>query len=438
MTLDSTTIGAVCVLIALALILCRMSIGIALILVSFGGFAWIANFTAAIGMLSSVPFAFVGDWNLSAIPMFLLMGFIVSASGLTESLFKAARLLLAGLPGGLAVATVGASGLFAAASGSSIATSAAMAKIATPEMLRNGYHPSLATGVVAAGGTLGSMIPPSILLLLYGYYAEVSVGKLFIAGILPGLLTALLYAVMIIARCRVQPTLAPRVTASAEPGELRAALLEIWPVPTLVAGVMIGIFTGTFTPTQAGAVGAFIAALIAFVRRGLTWQVIKTSVAETLHSTSGIFLILIGTTMLTNFLALSGLPTAIAEFTLSVGLNRYLLLLAIALLFLLLGMFVDSIGLMLLTLPIIMPLADAYSLDLVWLGIIIVKLLEIGLLTPPVGLNVYVINSALGGTVGLNTIFRGVVWFVCTDLFCLSLIIAIPALATWLPSLLVQ
>lgn len=438
MTLDSTTIGAVCVLIALALILCRMSIGIALILVSFCGFAWIANFTAAIGMLSSVPFAFVGDWNLSAIPMFLLMGFIVSASGLTESLFKAARLLLAGLPGGLAVATVGASGLFAAASGSSIATSAAMAKIATPEMLRNGYHPSLATGVVAAGGTLGSMIPPSILLLLYGYYAEVSVGKLFIAGILPGLLTALLYAVMIIARCRVQPTLAPRVTASAEPGELRSALLEIWPVPTLVAGVMIGIFTGTFTPTQAGAVGAFIAALIAFVRRGLTWQVIKTSVAETLHSTSGIFLILIGTTMLTNFLALSGLPTAIAEFTLSVGLNRYLLLLAIALLFLLLGMFVDSIGLMLLTLPIIMPLADAYSLDLVWLGIIIVKLLEIGLLTPPVGLNVYVINSALGGTVGLNTIFRGVVWFVCTDLFCLSLIIAIPALATWLPSLLVQ
>lgn len=434
--MDNVTIGAVCVGIALGLILLRMSIGLALILVSFCGFVWITNTTAAIGMLSTVPYAFVGDWNLSAIPMFLLMGFIASGSGLTSGLFNAARLLLAGLPGGIAVATVGASGLFAAASGSSIATAAAMAKIATPEMLRNGYHPTLSTGVVAAGGTLGSLIPPSILLLLYGYYAEVSIAKLFMAGVLPGLITMLLYAAMIVLRCKLQPDLAPNVDVHPTRQEIGRALLETWPLPTLIACVMVGIFAGIFTPTQAGAVGALAAFLIALSRGKLTWAVVSSSVRETLHSTAGIFLILIGTTMLTNFLALSGLPAAISAYTLDAGLGVYTLLIAIALLYILLGMFVDSIGLMLLTLPVVMPLAAAFGIDLIWLGIIIVKLLEIGLLTPPVGLNVYVINSALGGRVPLNTIFQGVSWFIATDLVCLVLIVVFPAIALWFPSLL--
>lgn len=434
--MDNVTIGAVCVGIALGLILLRMSIGLALILVSFGGFVWITNTTAAIGMLSTVPYAFVGDWNLSAIPMFLLMGFIASGSGLTSGLFNAARLLLAGLPGGIAVATVGASGLFAAASGSSIATAAAMAKIATPEMLRNGYHPTLSTGVVAAGGTLGSLIPPSILLLLYGYYAEVSIAQLFMAGVLPGLITMLLYAAMIILRCKLQPDLAPNVDVHPTRQEIGAALLETWPLPTLIACVMLGIFAGIFTPTQAGAVGALAAFLIALSRGKLTWEVVSSSVRETLHSTAGIFLILIGTTMLTNFLALSGLPAAISAYTLDAGLGVYTLLIAIALLYIVLGMFVDSIGLMLLTLPVVMPVAEAFGIDLIWLGIIIVKLLEIGLLTPPVGLNVYVINGALGGRVPLNTIFQGVSWFIATDLVCLILIVVFPAIALGFPSLL--
>lgn len=434
--MDNVTIGAVCVGVALGLILLRMSIGLALILVSFCGFVWITNTTAAIGMLSTVPYAFVGDWNLSAIPMFLLMGFIASGSGLTSGLFNAARLLLAGLPGGIAVATVGASGLFAAASGSSIATAAAMAKIATPEMLRNGYHPTLSTGVVAAGGTLGSLIPPSILLLLYGYYAEVSIAKLFMAGVLPGLITMLLYAAMIILRCKLQPNLAPHVDVHPTRQEIGEALLETWPLPTLIACVMVGIFAGIFTPTQAGAVGALAAFVIALSRGKLTWAVVSSSVRETLHSTAGIFLILIGTTMLTNFLALSGLPAAISAYTLDAGLGVYTLLIAIALLYIVLGMFVDSIGLMLLTLPVVMPLAGAFGIDLIWLGIIIVKLLEIGLLTPPVGLNVYVINGALGGRVPLNTIFQGVSWFIATDLLCLILIVVFPAIALWFPSLL--
>ncbi|MHA7851931.1 TRAP transporter large permease [Roseovarius sp.] len=426
-------IGVICVLVAFAMILFRLSIGLSLICVSFVGFTWIVNSKAAFSMLASVPFSFVGDWNLSAIPMFLLMGYIASGTGLTTGLFRAARLLLSRLPGGLAVSSVGASGLFAAASGSSIATSAAMAKIATPEMLKHGYHPGLATGVIAAGGTLGSMIPPSILLLLYGYYAEVSVGQLFIAGIIPGILTMALYSAMIITRCKLNPRLAPPIEEHPSLGEIIEALRDVWPLPVLIASVMVGIFVGFFTPTQAGAVGAFAACLIALVRRTLTFGALRSAVEETLYGTASIFLILIGTTMLTNFLALSGLPTVISESVMNSGIGVYTLLIAIALVYIFLGMFVDSIGLMLLTLPIIMPLADAFGIDLIWLGIIIVKLLEIGLMTPPVGLNVYVISSALGSKVGLNTIFLGVSWFIATDLLCLSVIILFPVLATFLP-----
>ncbi|RKF12670.1 TRAP transporter large permease [Roseovarius spongiae] len=426
-------IGVICMLMALVLILLRLSIGLALIIVSFLGFIWIANLKAAMSMIASVPFAFVGDWNLSAIPMFLLMGYVASATGLTTGLFRAARLLLSRLPGGLAVSSVGASGLFAAASGSSIATSAAMAKIATPEMLRHGYHPGLATGVIAAGGTLGSMIPPSILLLLYGYYAEVSIGQLFIAGVIPGMLTMVFYSVMIILRCKLKPELAPPVHDHPDLREILSALKDVWPLPVLIVSVMVGIFVGIFTPTQAGSIGALVACLIAMVRGTLTFNALRNAVEETLHGTAGIFLILIGTTMLTNFLALSGLPTTISAGIIEAGVGTYTLLIAIAIVYIFLGMFVDSIGLMLLTLPIIMPLVDAYGIDLVWLGIIIVKLLEIGLMTPPVGLNVYVINSAVGSAVSLNTIFRGVSWFIATDLICLSFIVAFPALATYLP-----
>lgn len=426
-------IGVICIAVALLMILLRLSIGLSLIIVSFLGFIWIANFKAAMSMIAAVPFAFVGDWNLSAIPMFLFMGYVASGTGLTTGLFRAARLLLSRLPGGLAVSSVGASGLFAAASGSSIATSAAMAKIATPEMLKHGYHPGLATGVIAAGGTLGSMIPPSILLLLYGYYAEVSIGQLFVAGIIPGILTMAFYSAMIIIRCKLNPTLAPPVRDHPKLSDIFAALRDVWPLPVLIMSVMVGIFLGVFTPTQAGSIGALVACLIAAARGTMTFRALRGAIEETLHGTAGIFLILIGTTMLTNFLALSGLPTSISEGVLESGLGTYTLLISIAIVYIFLGMFVDSIGLMLLTLPVIMPLADAYGIDLIWLGIIIVKLLEIGLMTPPVGLNVYVISGAVGNAVSLNIIFRGVAWFIVTDLICLSVIIAFPALATFLP-----
>lgn len=351
---------------------------------------------AAFGMVTAVPFYFVGDWNLTAVPMFLFMGYVAASAGLTTGLYRSMRLVLGRLPGGLAVATVGASALFAAASGSSVATAGAMARIATPEMLRYRYEPGLASGVVAASGTLGSLIPPSVLMILYGYFADVSVGKLFIAGIVPGILSALLFAAMIMVRASRDPDLAPKLEERASFREKARSLVEVWPLPVLIAGVLLGIFFGVFTPTEAGAVGGFLTLVIAAVRRALTWNMFREAVQETLVSTASIFLVVIGTVLLTRFMALSGLPDAVAASLMSLGSGKVVTIVMVSVLYLVLGMFLDSIGLLLLTLPIILPAAQSAGMDLVWFGVILVKLLEIGLVTPPVGLNVYVIKSALG------------------------------------------
>lgn len=421
--------------LVMLLIFLRFHIGIAMGLISIAGISMILGVDAALGMISAVPFRYVGDWNLTAIPMFLLMGFIAGNTGLTKSLFSAMRVLLSWLPGGLAIATVGASALFAAASGSSVATASAMSRISVPEMLKSGYDKGLATACVAASGTLGSLIPPSILLLLYGFFAQVSVGQLFVAGFLPGLLSVLLYAGMIYLRCVANPSLAPptheRVTWSAA----GVALRNIWPLPVLIVLVLAGIFAGLFTPTQAGAVGAVGAALIAMLRRTLTYSALKGALISAITSTASIFLVVIGTVFLTRFLALSQVPTFLTQQFIAVDAGPILIICTIALVYIVLGMFVDSIGLMLLTMPIFIPIAVAADMNLVWLGIIIVKLLEIGLITPPVGLNVYVIKSSLGSMIRLGEIFRGVTWFIFTDVVTLVILVAFPLISLWLPSM---
>jgi tripartite ATP-independent transporter DctM subunit len=426
-------LGIGCVLL---LILLRFHIGIAMGLVSLIGIASILNVDAALGMISAVPFRYVGDWNLSAIPMFLLMGFIAGNTGLTDSLFSAMRILLSRLPGGLAIATVGASALFAAASGSSVATAASMSRIAVPEMLKSGYDKGLATASVAASGTLGSLIPPSILLLLFGFFAEVSVGQLFLAGFLPGVLSVVLYAAMIYVRCALNPALAPTSRDVVTWEAIVGALKSIWPLPTLVLFVLVGIFSGLFTPTQAGAVGTVIATLIALLRGSLTFTALKASVASTIASTASIFLVVIGTVFLTRFLALSQIPTFLTQQFISLDAGPILIIVMIAVIYILLGMFVDSIGLMLLTMPIFIPVAVAADMNLIWLGIIIVKLLEIGLVTPPVGLNIYVIKSSLGSMVNLGEIFRGVSWFILMDVITLAILVAFPVISLLLPNLL--
>lgn len=433
--MSNVAIGFTGIGIGLILLALRVQIGVALGLVSFVGIGILLSWRAAWGIVTAIPFNFVGDWNLTAIPMFLLMGFVASEAGLSSGLFRAMRILLSWLPGGLAVSSVGANAVLAAASGSSVATASAFARIATPEMLRYGYHPGLATGVIAAAGTLGALIPPSILMVLYGYLAEVSIAQLFAAGIVPGILTALAFSIMIVVRCLLNPRLAPKIEDRFTRAEKLAAFQETWPLPVIILGVLCGIFVGFFTPTAAGAVGAALAILLGLLRGKIDFDVMKRATEATLMSTASIFLVIIGTSLLGKFMAISGVPAYAASLLVEFGTTQLMVLLAVSLLYIFLGMFLNSMGILLLTMPIILPMAREAGLDLIFFGIILVKLLEIGLLTPPVGLNVYIIKGALGDRVSLTTIFKGVGWFIAVDLVLLAILVEWPVLVTGLPSL---
>ena len=405
------------------------------------GIAILTDVNVALSMISSTPFNFVGQWELSAAPMFLLMGYLCSETRLTNGIFKFLQMLLHRLPGGLAISSVTACAIFSAASGSSVATAGAMSKIAVPEMLRRGYSPALATSTVAAAGTLGSLIPPSVLLILYGVYANTSIGQLFMAGVLPGMLTVVLYFSMIIIRCKLNPELDGRGKSrhdSHPASEILKAFTQIWALPALVIFVMAGIFYGWFSPTEAGAIGSVAAVLLAAFKKTLSVAAVKRAVVDATYSTANIFLIMIGSIFFTKFLALSGVPDAFTDFILSFSQEQWWVVVSVIIIYLILGMFVDSIGILLLTLPILLPLADVANINLIWFGIMLVKMLEIGLMTPPVGLNVYVIKATVSSNISLETIFKGISWFILCDLVFLVLIYVFPEIVTYLPSLMRQ
>ncbi len=430
LTISLIAIGVLFVLLAL-----RVPIAIALGGISLVGLSALRGPQAALGIFGSLPMEFGASWSLTTIPMFLLMGSVAYHSGMTASLFAAARLWLGNLPGGLAVATNFAAAGFAAASGSSLATSAAMGRLAVPEMLKAKYEPGLATGCVAAAGTLGALIPPSIMFVIYGWYTQTSIGELLIAGIIPGLLTAAIYSAMIISRCSVNPDLAPKLNIQASWRERFRVLLSIWPIPLLVFFVAGSIFGGFATATEAGAIGAFFAFVIAFVRGGMTWKVFQESVVEALSSTASIFFVAISALLFTRFLAFAGLPIFLAKQVSTLGLDPLVLTLGISLIYLILGMFLDPLGVLLLTLPVVYPIMKSVGMDPLWMGVILVKYLEIGMITPPVGLNVYVVNSVVGKLVPLLTIFRGVMWFLAAEVVIMALLIAFPSISTFLPNL---
>jgi C4-dicarboxylate transporter, DctM subunit len=431
---SSLEIGFYSMGIVIFLIAIRMPIGVSLGLVSFAGIAHMRGIDVAFGMMKTIPFDFAAHWELSAIPMFLLMGAIAHYSGISAALFRAARLWMGRLPGGLAVAANFACAGFAAASGSSVATAAAMGRIAIPEMLKAGYDKSLATGTVAAAGTLGSLIPPSILFVLYGIFAEVSITKLLMAGILPGLLTAAVYAIMIMTRAMIWPEIAPRTQIAESRAERWQSLGAVWPLLVLIMGIIGGLYSGLVTPTEAGAFGAFLSFVIAILQGRMSWNVLKESVVEAVASTSRIFFVAVGAVLLTKFLALSGVPVFLGQMVGSWALDPLLLVIAASLIYIVLGMFLDPLGLLLITLPFLLPMFEALHLDLIWFGVLVIKYLEIGLLTPPVGFNVYVIKSVVGDLVELETIFKGVLWFLACEVIIVVLLIAFPAISLYLPS----
>lgn len=431
--MERLEIGFAGVAMILVLIGIRVPIGVAMGSTAFFGIWAMMGFNPAVGIAKAVPFTLIGDWNLSAIPMFLFMGFVAVEAGLSKGLFGAARIFLARIPGGLASSTVFASALFGAASGSSVATSAAFSRIAVPEMLKGKYDPGLATGSVAAAGTLAALIPPSVLMIVYCLLVDTSINTVFMAGVVPGILTALAFIGMITIRCMLNPNLAPRYTDTTSRAEKIRLLRDAWPLPVITAIVMGGIFSGAFTATESGAVGAFLACLIAFIRGTMSFGLLKRSLIDTAVGTSAIFMIVVGAALFTRFVALATIPTWVMTFF--DGMSPTMVVVLICLILILMGTFMEEISIMLLTMPVLLPLLISLNIDLTWFGILVIKVMTIGLISPPVGMNVFVIKSSLGDKVTINQIFGGVSWFIAIEFVMLAVLIAWPQITLWLPNL---
>lgn len=416
------------------LILMRVPIGVSLIAVSFGGLWSMFSWNIAWGSLGIVPYNFANSWVLSSIPAFLLMGFICYHTRLTQGLFNAAQMWLSGLPGGLAIASVFGCAGFAAVTGSSVACSAAMGKIAVPEMMRNRYSAELATGTVAAAGTIGALIPPSILMILYGIISRQSVSQLFLGGLVVGMITLVVYVLLIMVRVKLNPSLAPQINGNrATPAQKFKALGQTWPILLIVIGVFAGLFGGVFTPTEAGAIGALLSMVVAALSRTLTLKAVRMALIETITTTAALLIIAVGASLLTRFLALSGIGDALSYSIMAFGVSPVLIMVGIVIVYLVLGMMLEPVGAMLLTLPIVLPLVDDTGYSLLWFGVVMVKLLEIGMITPPMGMNVFVIKGVVGDTASLSAIFRGVFWFVVADLVIVAVLIAFPEIVLFLP-----
>jgi tripartite ATP-independent transporter DctM subunit len=442
-------IALACLILGLVILLIflRVPVGFALgVAASFGlllFFSWrpgsafdiARGLRPTLSILTSTPFEFISNYELSMIPLFIALGHVAYAAGITTDLYSALRIWLARIPGGLALASVVGCAGFSAITGSSVACASAMGKIAVPEMLKYRYDARLATGAVAAGGTLGSLIPPSLLFVIYAIFTEQSVKNLFLAGIVPGLLSLAGYMITIWVWSKLRPSHAPAPEElTFAPEVRRRALINTWPVVVLLAAIIVGIYGGFFTPTEAAAVSLSLAIVIGFLRRHLTMASLIDALRETLLQTSMIFLIAIGAKIFVSFVSLTRVSPTFLDWLQSTHAPLVLVIAAIVLLYLVLGMFLDSIGILVLTLPFTVPLVEGYHLDLVWFGVIVIKLLEIGLMTPPIGLNVFVIKSVSPPGVSLEAIFKGVSWFLVLDMVVLLLLLLFPSLSLFVPS----
>src|SRR3954467_7070376 len=418
-------------LVLFALMLLRVPVGMAMGLVGVSGFAYLVGGGPALKAVGHTSMRTVTDYTFGVIPMFLLMGAFVSNSGMSRELFRAANAFLGHFKGGLGIATIAACAGFAAISGSSLATAATFSTVAYPEMRRFNYPQSFATGVIAAGGTLGAMLPPSTVLAVYGIITEQDIGKLFIAGILPGALAATMYittvAIIGIARPGFLPS-GPR----APWGERLAAVRDIWATLLLFCFVIGGLYGGLFTPTEAGGVGAAGAFLIGVLRGRLNLADIRKSLLQATRTAAAVFTVLIGALLFGYFLTITQVPQKVTEFLTGLGIGPYGVLAIIMVMYLILGCLMDAMAMIILTVPIIFPVVMALGFDPIWFGVIIVMTVELGLIHPPVGMNVFVIKSVIKD-VNMSTIFVGVLPFVVTDLIRLVILILFPLLATWLP-----
>jgi tripartite ATP-independent transporter DctM subunit len=424
-------VGIIGIVVLVVLLIARMWIGLAMAMVGFLGLVYLKGFDSAFGALGTVPYKYISIYPISAIPLFIFMAIVIANTGISTSLFNTAHKWLGQLRGGLAMASVLACGGLAAIMGDSVAEVVTMSKVAVPEMRKHNYDSQLASGCVAAGGTLGILIPPSLGFILYGILTEQSIGMLFMAGILPGILLTLLFMVTITMITARRPSAGPPGPKTSVKEKI-VSLKGTWHMLLLFVLIMGGIYAGIFTPTEAGAVGAFGALVISAASRRLTLKRFFDSLLEATKITVMIMLLIVGAFILMKFLAISKLPFMLAGTISGLQLPTYAIFAGIIILYILLGMFLDVFAAVVLTIPVIYPLVVAMGFDSIWFGVVIVLILEMGLITPPVGLNVY----ALAGVtdIPLHTIFRGVLPFVVAMIICVILLVVFPQIALFIPS----
>ena len=428
--MDSFTIGIIGTVAMIVLVFAGVRVYYAAAVVGLLGLVSIIGWDAGAGIAGTVPHSKSVTYTLSVLPMFILIGYLAFHAGITEALFDAARKWLGWVPGGLAVATVMAAAGFAAVSGASVATAAVFARVAIPDMLKYGYNRRLAAGVVAAGGTLASLIPPSALLVIYAIIVEESVGALLVAGFLPGIVSAIVYIAIIVTISTINPSLGRPITGftwrqrwKSVPGTL--------PIIAVVVIIFTAMYYGWATPTEAGALGAFVVFVLALFH-GMRWKSLREALLESAKLTVMIFSIIWGVLMFVRFLGFAGLPEAFARWVVSLPYPPIVIMICILLFYTVLGMFMDAIGMMLLTLPVVYPAVIGLGYDPIWFGIVVVKMAEICLITPPIGLNCFVVNG-VRPDIPLTDVFRGIFPFFIADVITIGLFLTFPQIILWLP-----
>ncbi|MSQ21597.1 MAG: TRAP transporter large permease [Betaproteobacteria bacterium] len=418
----------------LTLLMLGIPVGLSLGVAGFLGLAYIGGLPLALAQLQSLPYNLANDYAFAVVPTFVFMGNLAMNGGMARELFVAADRWFGHMRGGLYLSTIAGSTAFGAASGSTIVNATVFTRVALPEMLRLGYSKKTAAACIASVGTLDAMIPPSVAMVVYGIITEQSIGKLMLAGIIPGVLAAIAYCLLMIVMVRLRPELAPQRLERASWRERFVSLGSTWSILVLFAVVMGGIYLGFFSPTASGAAGAFGALVILLLRGRLTFRIVWDSLLNAAVTTAMLFIIIIGGLMFSRMLLMSGALTSVVDWISSLGLSKLSLIAAICAMYIVLGCITDAISMLIVTLPFVFPIVMHAGLDPIWFGIICVQLLEIGAITPPVGLNLYATVSASEGAVSMEEIIEGIIPFVALNLVILAALVAFPEVVTWLPA----
>lgn len=427
-------IGVVGIVVLIIMFLLKIPVGISLLLVGMIGTGLIRGWDIALLQSGRTPFDTASSYSLSVIPLFILMGMFLSYSGIGRDLYRAVDSWMGHLKGGLAMATIGTAAIFSSISGSLNATTVTVSKIALPEMDKYNYKPQLSTACVAAGGTLGALIPPSVILVLYGIMTREPIGQLLIAGIIPGLVQIIIFIITILIVIQRDPTLAPRKMEKTPLREKLSTLKNIWPFMLVFLTSIGGIYLGIFTPTEAAGVGAAVALMVTLLTKSIDLKKLKTSFHETVRLTAYLFIIIIGATLFSQFLTVSRIPVKITSFVGSLDMNVYIILILILLSLFILGCFVEGLSILVLTLPILYPIITELGFNGVWFGVVMVMIINVGSLTPPLGISVYDVKG-VAKDVPIQTIFRGITPMVLAMVACIAVLIIFPELVTLLPNL---